>query len=400
VAANGIGLPAFWDSLVRGHHGLGPITLFDASRHPIQVAGEVKNFKLSDYVNGSIKPKRLARHTQFAVAAVRMALDQAGIPGRQLPPKTEAALYFGVSTSAVEIIQRCHVDVMERGALGVHPFLLAASQPNDPATVLGDYFGISRRMTFSTACAAGMDALTQGARLIREGVVDMVVAGGADAPINELTLASFSAAGILPYALEGGEHINRPFDADRKGGLFAEGSAALVMERLDHALARGAQPIAEIKSSGCRCDASVQQSFEGLPGAIDDALANAGIPDAHIQYINAHGPGHPLLDIFESKAIRDVFGAKAVTIPLSSIKGNLGNPLAAAGVLQVIASTYALYQGVVPPTANLVNVDPECGPLGHVYGTARIGVLDNALVNSHGMGGSNTCMVLGRAPQA
>jgi len=399
LAANGIGVHAFWDALIKGRHGMAPITLYDTTDYAIKVAGEVKNFDLADYVNGEFKAKRLARHTQFAVVATRMAVEHAGLTPDHLKRHTSASINFGISTSAIEIIHACYRDVNNKGPGRVNPFLLAASQPNDVVAVLGGYLGINDRMTLSTACSAGMDAVVYSDKLIREGKVDLVVAGGADAPINSLTMASFSAAGVLPEAtLENA--LNRPFDTDRKGGLFAEGSAVIIMERLEHALARGATPLAEILGHGSVCDNDRSGTLENMSAAIRSAMDNAGVMTSDIQHISAHGTGNAHLDVRESLAIKEVFGASAAGIPTTSIKGSVGNPLSAAGVMQIVAGICAMQSGMVPPTANLDTIDPACSGLLHVQGEPLFRTIDRVLVNTHGMGGSNTCMILGKARAA
>ena len=399
LAANGIGLDTFWDSLVNGRHGMGPITLYDTTDYAIKVAGEVKNFDLADYVNGEFKAKRLARHTQFAVVATRMAMDQAGLTIDAIKNLGAAAINFGVSTSAIEIIHACYRDVTTKGPGRVNPFLLAASQPNDVVGVLGGYLGINDRMTLSTACSAGMDAVVYSDKLIREGKADIVVAGGADAPINSLTMASFSAAGVLPEASLA-SMLNRPFDKNRKGGLFAEGAAVLILERLEHALARGATPLAEILGHGSVCDNDRTGTLESMPAAIQSAMDNAGVGPTEIHYISAHGTGNAHLDVREAAAINSVFGDHARDIPVNSIKGSVGNPLSAAGVMQIVAGVCAMQSGMVPPTANLEEVDPACaGPL-YVHREPLFRTIGRTLVNTHGMGGSNTCMILGSARSA
>lgn len=392
VAANGIGLSSFWEGLLSGRNGMGTITQFDASQHAIQVGGEVKNFNLSDYVNGTIKAKRLARHTQFAVAAARMGVDHAQLTSRLIQDEPGAAINFGVSTSAIEIIHHCFDHVNSSGPSKVNPFLLSASQPNDVVTVLGDYLGFPTRMTMSTACAAGVDAIAYSEKMIRQGKADLALAGGTDAPINALTLASFAGSGILAEATE---PCNCPFDLNRKGGLFAEGAAVLVLERLEHALARGATPIAEILGHGARNDDHLRNTLQGLPETIRAALDNSACHRGDIGYISAHGPGHPELDHLECDAIRDVFGPLADDIPVSSIKGSIGNPLSASGVMQVIAAAMTITSGLIPPTANLHEVDPRCA-VHHVKDAPLHQEVDRVLVNAHGMGGSNTCLVIGR----
>jgi len=399
LAANGIGVPTFWDSLLEGRSGIGPITLFDAENHELRIAGEVKNFDLSEYVDGQFKAKRLGRHTQFAIVAAQMAIRDAGLSEDYLRNNQGVAINFGVSTSAIEIIEQCNEDVEKKGARKVNPFLLAASQPNDIVSVLGDALGISTRMTISTACSAGIDAIAYSAKQIQDGKADLIIVGGADAPINSLTMASFGAARMIPVGSGGGDVTSCPFDLNRKGGIPAEGAAVLVLESLTHALARGARPLAEILGHGYWSDEQRNVPMGGLPAAMEMAMSNAGVMVSDVEYISAHGPSDPVLDKTETQVIKKVFGKRAYQIPVSSIKGCTGNPLAAIGPMQLVACAKGMQTGMIPPVANYQTPDPECD-LNYVVGQpCRVNV-KCAMINSHGMGGSNNCLIVGEAPAA
>ena len=398
LAANGIGVPAFWDSLLAGRSGIGPITLFDASRHFLRIAGEVKHFNLSDFVNGRFKSKRLARHTQFAVAATQMALDDAGIGKDALLELERVPVNIGVSTSAIDLIEGGMDRLVKHGPEKVSPFVVTFGLPHAITYTITDYLGIhSQGRTISSACQSGIEGISLAYESIVSGRSLLAIAGGADAPITPLTVAAFCSGGLRPDAYDEAnpQFASRPFDRKRTGGVLAEGAGILVMESLEHARARGARIYAELTGFGNAMDAKGEPAGSGLGEAMTIALANAGrMPDA-ISYINAHGPSEPEMDVVESQAIRRVFGRHADRVPVSSIKGVTGNALAAQGPMQLIASALAIRDGILPPTANLEEPDPRCD-LDFVPLHARRSTVERVVINAHGLGGGNISAVLER----
>lgn len=397
LAANGIGVPAFWDSLLAGRSGIGPITLFDASHHFLRIAGEVKGFNLTDYVNGQFKSKRLARHTQFAVVATRMALDDAGLDKEALLKSGPVPINLGVSTSAIDLIEGGMDRLVNHGPEKVSPFVVTYGLPHAITYTITDYLGINAEgRTISSACQSGAEGIAMAWDSIVSGKAEVCIAGGADAPITPLTVAAFCSGGLRPDAYDENapEKSSRPFDLNRKGGVLAEGAAVLVLESLEHAIARGAKIYAELVGFGNAMDAAGEKPGAGLRVSMASALANAGYMPENIQYINAHGPSEPEMDVVETVAIRRIFGRHADRIPVSSIKAVTGNPLAAQGPMQMIATAMGLKHGIIPPTANLEYPDPQCD-LDYVPLTSRRVKIKNALVNVHGLGGGNISAVMG-----
>jgi len=393
LAANGTGLDAFWSTLVAGQSGIGPITLFDASDHVSQIAGEVKNFTPSDFIPPELKPKRLARTTQLALAAVQMAIKHAHLRPGDLK---DASVLSGVSYSALDIIDHQMGIMSQRGPRKVSSHVVYTSTPQSVASAVCDLLDLSNRsLTISSACAAGLDAIGLASELILSGQTDIVIALGADAPITPFGFASFASAGISAKQNKYPEKASRPFDKNRETGCIAEGAGAIVLENLDHAQARGVPLLAEVTGYAANNDHSGSIPCEGLEKAIIMALANASKSNFDIDYICAHGPGHRLIDQAETAIVKNVFGPRAYQIPMSSIKGVVGNPLAAAGPMQVIATVLAMMHNIIPPTANLEEPDDGCD-LDYVSINSRYAALNTALINGHGVGGTNSCVIIER----
>lgn len=394
IAANGTGNKAFWESLRLGQSGIDNITLFDARALPIQIAGEVKNFDLRDFFDNTIKVRRMARHTQLALAASQIALTHAGLTIEALQKIDALALVLGVSTSAFDVIEAGKERMQKGGFQRVSAYFVESSQPHGVATLLAKTLSIQARcQTISSACASGSEAIAQGANLIRGGQAEMALVGGTDATVTPLAMASFITAGMLPRSNGEPTLASRPFDRNREGGILAEGAGMLVLENLRHALARGAQPLAEITGHGTMIDAPLATPGAAMAEAMQMALDNAGRYPEDMEYICAHGPSDPILDEVETLAIKDVFKDRAYRIPVSSIKGVTGNPLAAAGPLQACACVLAMTNQMLPPTANYETPDPNCD-LDYVPRQARHFPLRRALVNVHGMGGINTSLCM------
>jgi 3-oxoacyl-[acyl-carrier-protein] synthase II len=394
VAPNGIGLEAFWDSLLNCRSGIGPITLFDASNFKSRIAGEVKNFNPLDFIEPELKPKRMARHTQLAYAAAMMALEDAGLSISNVRSGTLTPVIIGVSTSALDVIEKVFHDVVERDPSKVSPFSLGASKPQAAANVIADRIGAcANAATVSSACPSGLDAVATAARMIALGEAEIAIAGGADSPITPLAMASFIASGLSSMRNGEPEKASRPFDIDRDSGVISEGAAVLILENLERAEARAAKRYVEISGYGAQRDIDPESPASGLEFSMNLALSNAGCTAGEIDYISAYGPSHPFLDRIEVNIIKKVFGKRAYSIPVTSIKGVTGNALAAGGPLQIISCALSATNGVVPPTANLDNRDPECD-LDFVPNTPRKTNIDIALLNVRGLGGSASTMVL------
>ncbi|HEY2800576.1 MAG TPA: beta-ketoacyl-[acyl-carrier-protein] synthase family protein [Chthoniobacterales bacterium] len=399
LAPNGTGLKAFWKSLVAGESGIGPITLFDASRLKSRIAGEVKGFDALDYFDPAMKPRRMARHTQMAYAATMLALKDAGLDLDNLVLPSPTPVIIGVSTSALDVIERVFHRVAGARPDSVNPFSLGASKPQAVANVIADRIGTyAHASTVSSACPSGLDAIANAAAMIRNGEAEVAIAGGTDAPITPLAMASFSAAGMSSLCNSKPKTASRPFDRSRDSGVISEGAGILFLENLEHAEARGARAYLEIVGFGMQRDVDPEHPASGLEHSMRMALANAGCSASEIDYISAYGPGHPVLDAAEVAVIKNVLGQHAYAIPVSSIKGATGNPLAAAGPLQIAACALSMQAQLVTPTANYQNPDPACD-LDVVPNRARKARLNTVLVNVRGLGGSASSMILSRVGQ-
>jgi 3-oxoacyl-[acyl-carrier-protein] synthase II len=396
IAPNGIGLEAFWNSLLNCRSGIGPITLFDASNFKSRIAGEVKNFNPLDYIEPELKPRRMARHTQFAYAAAMMALKDAGLSVSNLRVHGLTPVIIGVSTSALDVIEKVFHEVTERDPARVSPFSLGASKPQAAANIIADRIGAcANAATVSSACPSGLDAVAIATRMISEGEADIAIAGGADSPITPLAMASFTASGLSSFRNGEPEKASRPFDVDRDSGVISEGAGVLVLENLERAEARGIQRYMEICGYGAQRDLDPESPASGLEFSMQLALCNAGRSIEDVDYISAYGPSHPILDNIEVDIIKKVFGRRAYSIPVTSIKGVTGNALAAGGPFQIISCALSAKSGVIPPTANLDNPDPGCD-LDFVPRKSRKMAIDTALVNVRGLGGSASTMVLSK----
>jgi len=394
LAANGTGRDAFWKSILACKSGIAPISLFDSTEFHIHIAGEVKDFDLTHFVHGRVNTKRLARHSQLALAATQLAIDDADLNREDLLKCEPVIIVVGVSSGAIDVIESGKERMIELGPKRLSSYSLSACLPNAIANAISAYLDVqTQTLTVSTACGAGLDAVARAVALVREGRADIAITGGSDAPINSLTVASFGPTGLVP--MDGGdpEKASRPFDRNRNGGVIAEGAGILVLESLTHALARGATPYLEVTGFGSCGDSHNGDPACGLEDAMAMALANSGRLPQDIDYICAHGPSDPVIDRVETTMIKKTFGDHAYKMPVSSIKGVMGNPLAAAGPLQMAACCLAARDGLIPPTANYDNPDPACD-LDYVPNKPRKMKFRRALVNIHGMGGGNSSIVM------
>lgn len=396
LAPNGIGLEAFWESLLAGRSGIGPITLFDASEFKSQIAGEVKGFDPLDYIEAELKPKRMARQTQLAYAATMMALKDAGLDINNLELPSPTPVIIGVSMNAMDVLERALEAVRNSGPSRVAATTCTTSLPQGAANVIADRIGASASATtVSSACPSGLDAVADAAAMIRSGEVEIAIAGGSDAPITPLAMASFIGSGLCSTRNSEPEKASRPFDLLRDSGVISEGAAVFVIENLERAEARGARVYLEISGYSKQRDFDPAKPASGLEYSIKMALANAqkGLED--IDYISAYGPSHPVLDSVEVEMIKRVFQDRAYSIPISSIKAVTGNALAAGGPFQLTACALSIRDKILAPTANYEVPDPLCD-LDFVPNQPRKADLDCALINVRGLGGSASTMVVNR----
>ena len=385
----------FWEGLVSGRSGIGPITLCDPSPYPCQIAGEVPNFDPGEYINPK-EARRLARFSQLSIAASTMAVKDANL-NLEKEDLSMMGVLLGNGAGGLDTTQIACLDMQEKGAMKINPFFIPMMLPNMAAANVARVFGAKGyNSTVITACAASNQAIGEALEVIRRGAADVVLAGGVEASISEIGLSGFCILRALTNSNEEPQKASRPFDAGRDGFVPAEGSAIVVLESLDHAIKRGAPILAELIGYGSSCDAfhAVQpdDTGEGAARAIRWALRDASIDVNQVDYINAHGTSTPLNDAAETMAIKNVFGETAYSVAVSSTKSMTGHAMGGAGALEAVACVKAIQEGIIPPTINHETPDPACD-LDYVPNIARKKDVNIVLSNSFGFGGQNTCIV-------
>ena len=385
----------FWEGLVSGRSGVGPITLCDPSPYPCQIAGEVPNFDPGEYINPK-EARRLARFSQLSIAASTMAVKDANL-NLEKEDLSMMGVLLGNGAGGLDTTQIACLDMQEKGAMKINPFFIPMMLPNMAAANVARIFGAKGyNSTVITACAASNQAIGEALEVIRRGAADVVLAGGVEASISEIGLSGFCILRALTNSNEEPQKASRPFDAGRDGFVPAEGSAIVVLESFDHAIKRGAPILAELIGYGSSCDAfhAVQpdDTGEGAGRAIRWALRDAAIDVNQVDYINAHGTSTPLNDAAETMAIKNVFGDTAYSVPVSSTKSMTGHAMGGAGALEAVACVKAIQEGIIPPTINQEIPDPACD-LDYVPNIAREKDVNIVLSNSFGFGGQNTCIV-------
>jgi 3-oxoacyl-[acyl-carrier-protein] synthase II len=410
VSPVGIGADATWEALVSGRSGIDDITLFDATPFEVHVAGEVKGFDATQYMDAK-DARRHDRNTHLAVAAAGEALRHAGLlgDGGRVNGDVNAdrfGMVFGTGIGGIGILLDGQKTLDERGPRRVSPFLLPHMLPDSASGQVAIEFGLrGHNMAVVSACATGGHAIGEAMEAIVRGQADLMLGAGTEAPLVPLAFAGFSQMRALgtPRDPDTGEYspamASRPFDATRDGFVVSEGAAVLVLEELSHALARGARPIAEVIGYGSSADAfdmaAPAERGEGNQRAMQAALARAGIGPEAVDYINPHGTSTPLNDRFETMAIRGVFGEHADRIAVSSTKSMTGHAMGAAGAIEAFVCARVIETGCIPPTINYRHPDPEL-TLDYVPNEARAADVRVALSNSMGLGGHNSTVILRR----
>jgi 3-oxoacyl-[acyl-carrier-protein] synthase II len=394
VSPLGIGVDETWEGIVEGRSGLTRITKFDASNLPSQIAGEVKNFKPQDFMPEKLV-SRVDSFIQYAIASARMALEDAKLVEVELGERT--GVIVGVGMGGVGQVEHYTRILDERGYKRVTPFFIPMIIPNMPAGQVAILFGAKGpNLAVCTACAAGNHAIGEAYRMIKNGLIDIAICGGTESLITPLTVAGFSVMKALSTRNDEPEKASRPFDAKRDGFVIAEGSGILVLEELTQAQKRGAKVYAELIGYWATCDAyhmtAPSPDGEGAETCMKLALEDANIALNEVDYINAHGTSTPLNDAAETKAIKKVFGEHAYKLMVSSTKSMTGHLLGGAGGLEAVITVKALETGIVPPTINLEEPDPECD-LDYVPNQARRANIKVAMSNAFGFGGTNACLV-------
>jgi 3-oxoacyl-[acyl-carrier-protein] synthase II len=388
----------FWTALTQGRSGLGPITRFDASRLPTRIAGEVKDFDELRYVDRK-DARKLDLYLKYALACAVMAVEDAKLPVERVDP-TRFGVLVGSGIGGITTLLENHRVLLERGPDRVSPFFVPMLIINMASGLISMRFGAKGpNSSVVTACATGNHAIGDAMKIIQRGDADVMIAGGAEAIIIELTFAGFCQMKAMSTRNDEPTRASRPFDAQRDGFVCGEGGGLLVLESLDHAVRRGARIYAECVGYGMTGDAhhmtAPDPEGDGAARAMAAALHDAGLAPPAVDYINAHGTSTPYNDKFETMAIKRVFGEHARALAVSSTKSMTGHLLGAAGGIEAIATVLALYHGVLPPTINQETPDPDCD-LDYVPNQARPRQAEVALSNAFGFGGTNATLVFRR----
>jgi 3-oxoacyl-[acyl-carrier-protein] synthase II len=398
ITALGEDPETFWAKLLAGESGVGPMTLCDPSNYPCRIAAEVRTFDPRNYLDFK-DAKRMARFTQMAVAAAGQAIAAAGLRLEHEDCERIGVL-IGNGNGGFPTIDAEMRTILTRGGMKVSPLFIPMILPNMAAAQISlrwKLMGYSS--TITTACAAATQAIGEAAELIRRGVQDVMITGGTEAGISELGLAGFSVMRALSTDNDDPPRASRPFDLTRNGFVPAEGAAILVLESLDHALAREAEILAEVTGYGTSADAyhlvAPDPEGQGASLAMRRALADAGIRPDELSWINAHATSTDLGDVAETNAIKRALGEVAYRVPVSATKSMIGHALGAAGALEAVACVLALRDQRIHPTINLRVPDPACD-LDYVTEGARTLPVQHVLSNSFGFGGQNACLVFSR----
>ena len=397
ISPLGGSLDELWGGFKQGRSGIRRITQFDPSDFPCQIAGEIPDFDPAEYMDRK-EARRIPRSAQVGLAVGMQAVRDAGLPDTMEDPERSGVI-FGTVIGGIDRIDEGVQVLRSQGYSRVNPFTLPSGIPNVPAFLLArQYQCVGPNCTISTACATGTQAIGEAAEVIRRGAADLVITGGVEALIMDWAIAGFCAMRALPTNYnDNPTAASSPFDSLREGFVYSEGGAGLVLESLEHAQARGARIYAEVAGQASSADAyhiaAPDPEALGPVRAMRWALQDAGLDPGQVDYINAHGSSTPINDVTETKAIKMLFGEHAYKLAVSSTKSMLGHAMGASGALEALACIQAIYQGLIPPTINYENPDPECD-LDYVPNQARQAEVKVTLSNSFGLGGQNACLVL------
>lgn len=385
VSSIGIGWREFWDNLLKGKSGISPVTAFDTSNHFTHNGGEVKNFRPEEFIDKDQIPY-LSRASQLAIAAARLAVEDAGL-GKDYFSNARTGTCIGLTSGSIQVIEHIDDKIVRNEAVSKN---LALQLPvHSPSSTIARYFNCNGpNFSFATACAAGNYAVGSGFDLIRLKKADIVLAGASD-PFSRISFTGFNQfKAVTPDKCQ-------PFDRNRKGMMVAEGAGIVILESLESALKRNARIYAEILGYGLSCDAyhMTSSSVEGIINCMKRAIDEAGITPDDVDYISAHGTGTLTNDRNECAAIKEIFGPRYREIPVSSIKSMIGHTMGAASALEAIACALTVKNDMIPPTINYETPDPECD-IDCVPNVARHHTVNIALNNSYAFGGNNACLVI------
>jgi len=408
VAVTGLGsvtplgndVPTIWNALVAGRSGAGPITRFDPARLPVRFACEVKGFEPGQYMEKK-EIRRFDLFAQFAMAAAAQALADAGLPDLGGVDPTRTGVIIGTGTGGIATFEdQCRTN-LEKGPDRVSPFFVPMFMPNVASAVISMRWGAKGpNYSVSSACATSGHSVGEAMRLIQHGYADVMIAGGSEAAITPLAIASFANMKALSERNDAPLEASRPFDKDRDGFVMGDGAAVLILEDWDHATRRGARIYAEMAGYGMTADAyhitAPAPDGEGAQRAMRLAMSDAGIAPAEVGYINAHGTSTPHGDAAETNAVKAVFGDDARRLVFGSTKSMTGHLLGAAGAFEAAVCALVTHHGIVPPTINQFTPDPACD-LDSAPNTAVRRPVQVALSNSFGFGGHNVTLAVKKA---
>jgi beta-ketoacyl-acyl-carrier-protein synthase II len=397
VTVLGSQIDQFWESLLSGRSGITRITAFDASALPTQIAGQIPDFDPSEFIPRK-EARRMSRASQVSLVTVAKALADAQL-SLPLPDPERVGVYFGTAIGGVDRAFDARDLFREKGLARLNPFSVPSAIPNMLAFHSAQHIGaLGPTNTMCTACAAGTQSVGEAALAIRNGRADIMIAGGCESMIREFAIAGFSAMRAMPVNFnDDPTRASRPFDAKREGFVFSEGAASVVLENLEHARARNADIYAEVVGFASSNDgyhvAAPDPTAAGPVRTMTWALEDAAVEADQVDYINAHGTSTPANDAVETKAIKTLFGERAYEIPISSTKSMIGHAMGASGAIEAAVCALTIKHGIIHPTINYENPDPDCD-LDYVTDGPRKTEPRIALSNSFGLGGQNACLVL------
>jgi len=395
VTSIGIGLAEFWEGLTAGRNGIGPITRFDATRFSSKLAAEVKDFHAEDWIDRKAAD-RMDRFAKFGIAASAMAVKDSDLESFPLD-KNRAGVIIGSGIGGSKTIEEGYYKLTEKGPHGLNPFFVSKLLINMAACMVSIKFGFKGPLSApSVACSTGANAIGDAFRIVQRGDADVMLAGSSEASIDPLAYGGFCATRSMTPNPDP-ETACRPFDKNRDGFVMGEGAGIVVLERLEHALNRGAKIYAELAGYGNTADAyhvtAPDPEGDGMFRVMRNALSDARLSPQEIGYVNAHGTSTVLNDKCESAAIIKVFGGHAKALKVSSIKSMIGHLLAGAGSVEFISTVMSVHTGKIPPTIHYREPDPDC-PLDYVTRGADTADLKAAITNSFGFGGGNVCLAI------
>ncbi|HMD98056.1 MAG TPA: beta-ketoacyl-ACP synthase II [Terriglobia bacterium] len=396
IASTGKDVESFFSALLSGRSGIARISQFDPSALTVQIAAEIPAYTPTDYFPAK-RLEMLDRFSQFALIAAREAMQSSGLEVRE-EERTHFGVVVGSGMGGAQTLDQGYLNLYAKQATRLHPFTIPKVMHNAGASqICMEYSAQGPSLATSTACSSAGHAIGQAFHLIKFGMADMMLAGGADAPITYGMLRSWESVRVLATGNGDPRRACRPFSADREGMVMGEGSAILLLEELEHARRRGATIYAEVSGYGLTADAShiTQPSVDGPVRAIRMALNEGGVNPEEVDYINAHGTGTKLNDVTETQVIKEVFHEHARRVAISSTKSMHGHVMGATGAVELVATVKALQRGVIPPTANYTGADPECD-LDYVPNQAREKPLRVAVSNSFAFGGLNAVLLARR----